>query len=119
MVDAPANGLPPGCPLDVLLRFLARAWMAHILWSLSQGGSLRFGELRRAVPGEVSARVLATRLQELMALGLVRRQAAGAPPRAASYALTNEGARLSGVLRGMEELAEAAPLPAALAPRSR
>ena len=119
MGDASSNSLPPGCPLDVLLRFLARAWMAHILWSLSRGGSSRFGELRRAMPGEVSARVLATRLQELMALGLVRRQAAGAPPRAASYALTEEGARLSGVLRGMEELAEAAPLPAALAPRPR
>jgi DNA-binding HxlR family transcriptional regulator len=51
-----------GCGLDDFLNFLAQRWMSHIVWTLAQHPAIRFGALRRALPGEISARVLSSRL---------------------------------------------------------
>ena len=59
----------PGCRVDELLKFLAREWMSHIVWTLGREEAIRFGALRRALPGDVSARVLSRRLKELEAWG--------------------------------------------------
>jgi hypothetical protein len=49
---------PAGCAMDPVLSFLALKWLVHIVWLLGRRRSLRFAELRRLLPGRVSAKVL-------------------------------------------------------------
>jgi len=91
--------------MDSVLRFLARQWLPHIVWTLGRHESMRFGALRRALPGAVSARVLSARLKELESHRLVSRHDAGALPLHVEYRLTQEGKRLDAELRRSEALA--------------
>lgn len=93
-----------GCSVDHFLKFLAREWMSHIVWTLASEKSMRFGALRRALPGAVSARVLSSRLKELEAYGLVSRHDAGKLPLHVEYALTADGHVLHAALRRSEAL---------------
>lgn len=76
------------------VELIGRRWTGAIMIVLS-GGALRFGEIRAAVPG-LSDRLLAERLRELEAEGVVVRAESahdgGAP--VVTYALTAEGAEL-------------------------
>src|ERR1700684_2418939 len=67
---AAAGSGPPGCPLDPVLSLLALKWLVHIVWLLGRNESLRFAELQRQLPGDVSAKVLSGRLKQLEALGI-------------------------------------------------
>jgi DNA-binding HxlR family transcriptional regulator len=58
-----------------------------------EDGSLRFGELKRAV-GDISQRVLTENLRSLERDGHLIRTVHGGPPLAVSYALTGQGAEL-------------------------
>jgi DNA-binding HxlR family transcriptional regulator len=80
-----------GCRVDATLKFLAREWTSHILWMLAREPAMRFGALRRALPGAISARVLSARLKELEAHGLVSRHDAGSKPLHVEYRLTAAG----------------------------
>jgi DNA-binding HxlR family transcriptional regulator len=91
-----------GCRVDDFLKFLAREWMSHIVWVLSREKAMRFGALRRALPGAVSARVLSSRLKELESYGLVSRHDAGKLPLHVEYMLTADGRRLNAALRQSE-----------------
>ena len=94
-----------GCRLDYFLKVLAREWMSHILWILAREEVVRFGELRRSLPGKVSARVLSRRLKELESYGLVSRNDAGQMPLRVEYALTDDGRLVDAALRHNEMLA--------------
>ena len=94
-----------GCGVDHFLKFLAREWMSHIVWTLAREKSMRFGALRRALPGAVSARVLSARLKELESYGLVSRHDAGKLPLHVEYELTADGRVLHAALRRSEALA--------------
>lgn len=93
------------CRVDDFLKFLAREWMSHIVWTLGREEAMRFGALRRALPGAVSARVLSGRLKELESYGLVSRHDAGKMPLHVEYRLTADGRRLDAALRRSEALA--------------
>jgi DNA-binding HxlR family transcriptional regulator len=93
-----------GCQVDRFVKFLAREWMSHILWQLARNGTMRFGALRRALPGAVSARTLSRRLKELESYGLVSRHDAGTLPLQVEYRLTKDGRRLDAALRRGERL---------------
>ena len=99
--DAPADD---GCTIDPFLKFLAREWTSHIVWILGRKEVMRFGALRRALPGAVSARVLSARLKELETCGLVSRHDAGKLPLHVEYRLTNDGRLLHAALRRSEAL---------------
>lgn len=88
-----------GCRIDYFLKFLAREWMSHIVWNLARQETMRFSELRRALPGAVSARVLSARLKELEAYELVIRHDTGKKPLHVEYRLTEDGRRLDAVLQ--------------------
>lgn len=94
----------PACPMEALLRLIAGPWTIYILWVLSERGKLRFGELRRAVPG-ISTRMLTERLRMLEAAGIVWREQAQTIPPAVTYGLTNRGKELRGVLDSLGEIA--------------
>ena len=106
-----------GCRVDATLKFLAREWTSHILWMLAREPAMRFGALRRALPGAISARVLSARLKELEAHGLVSRHDAGSRPLHVEYRLTAAGRRLDAALRRGEALAEGLEMPVAGARR--
>ena len=94
-----------GCRVDDLLQLLAREWMSHIVWTLARTDAIRFGALRRALPGAISARVLSRRLKELESHGFVTRHDAGTLPLHVEYRLTADGRQLDAALRRNEELA--------------
>jgi DNA-binding HxlR family transcriptional regulator len=106
-----------GCRLNELLKFLAKEWTTHIVWALGRQERIRFGALRKALPGDVSARVLSARLKELSSLGLVERIDARTFPLNVEYRLTEAGRRLDVALLENEAAAARLALPEPLLPK--
>ena len=73
-------------------------------------GPKRYSDLHRGLP-QMSQNVLAQRLRELEADGLVRRRRLGPPASAAVYELTERGQELEPVLRALAHWGSRAPLP--------
>ncbi len=94
-VGVSANVYHEVCPSRQALDRIADKWTTLITGALSEG-TLRFGELRRAIPG-VSPKMLTQTLRSLERDGLIeRRQYPTIPPRV-EYTLTPLG-------DGLEEL---------------
>lgn len=88
------------CPVKYALGILQGKWKFQILWELAHAESVRFNELQRRVDG-ISSLMLSKTLKELEADGLVsRRQFNEIPPRV-EYSLSELGAELDEVLRGL------------------
>lgn len=85
----PLRGARTGRPLQALLDLLGRRWALRVVWELREGAR-SFRDLQAAC-GEVSPSVLATRLDELRAAGIVVLGPGG-------YRLTPEGEGLLGAL---------------------
>jgi DNA-binding HxlR family transcriptional regulator len=96
------EGRPAGCPLDPVLNLLALKWLVHIVWFLGRSGDLRFAELQRRLPGNVSAKVLSARLKQLEVLGTVEREDKGTKPPHVVYRLTRYGQSINDLLTGLE-----------------
>ena len=110
-VKEPPNKTNPGCPIDPMLRFLALKWLVHIVWYLGQEDTLRFAELRRLLPGRVSAKVLSARLKQLEKLAIVEREVKGAKPPHVIYRLTAYGNGIHDYLMNMERQGRRLALP--------
>ena len=98
------------CGLDATLRVVAGKWKPLILYFLAQGGTTRYGELRRAVR-DVSDKVLIQQLKELEADGLVKRTDHKEVPPRVDYSLSPLGRSLAEALVplcswGTEHMAE-------------
>lgn len=86
----------PTCPTRLVLSRIADKWTVLIVGRLA-GGTKRFGELRRAVPG-ITQKVLTQALRSMERDGFVtRRVYAEVPPRV-EYTLTPLGQSLVGLL---------------------
>lgn len=107
----PVRPPPAGCPLDPVLSLLALKWLVHIVWLLGQTDTLRFAELQRQLPGDVSAKVLSARLKQLEALGIVERKDQGTSPPHVDYRLTPYGRAINELLTGIELQARQLSLP--------
>ena len=121
---------PEGCPLESSLKLLAGAWTPQILWYL-RAEPRRFGDLKRDL-GNISAKVLTTRLRELEKRGVLTRKVLHTSPPTVEYALTELGNKLHPILEAIAEvgmelngqaaskpqsvLAHSSSLPAALSP---
>lgn len=90
------------CLAEPFLKFFAQEWMSHIIATLSRNGTLRFGQLRRALPGQISARVLSARLKALEAEGFVTRRVLEGRVRQVEYALTPAGETIDRALAQAE-----------------
>jgi DNA-binding HxlR family transcriptional regulator len=101
----------PGCPLDPVLNLLAQKWLVHIIWFLGHSGNLRFNELQRQLPGDVSAKVLSSRLKQLEALELIVREDRGTSPPHVEYRLTPYGRSINDLLANLESKARGLALP--------
>jgi DNA-binding HxlR family transcriptional regulator len=95
---------PSPCAIGGLLELLTRPWTMHILWSLSRNGPLRFGVLRKNVPG-ISSRVLTERLRMLEDAGFVFRHYEPTIPPAVTYGITDRMKDMEKVFQQLEGLA--------------
>jgi DNA-binding HxlR family transcriptional regulator len=93
---------PVGCPLEASLKLLAGAWTPQILWYL-RTEPRRFGDLKRDL-GQISAKVLTTRLRELEKRGVVTREVKHTSPPTVEYALTGLGHKLNPILESIAEV---------------
>ena len=82
-----------GCPTRVVLDHVTSKWGVLIIMALSDG-TLRWGELRRAVEG-ISEKMLASTLRTLETDGIVHRDAHPTIPPRVDYSLTDLGAGLA------------------------
>lgn len=81
------------CPMNSLLRLLMGQWTCYILWVLRTNGPVRFGVLKRSIPG-VSAKVLTERLRMLEGANIIFREAAATIPPQVTYGLSERGREL-------------------------
>jgi DNA-binding HxlR family transcriptional regulator len=109
--ESSASDGAPGCPLDPVLGLLAQKWLVHTVWLLGRSESLRFAELQRQLPGDVSAKVLSARLKELETLNMVARDDKGTSPPHVEYRLTAYGRSIHGLLENLELKARGLALP--------
>ncbi|HVZ81449.1 MAG TPA: helix-turn-helix domain-containing protein [bacterium] len=94
--------VPQGCPLESSLKLLAGAWTPQILWYL-RVEPRRFGDLKRDL-GNVSAKVLTTRLKELEKRGVLTREVKHTSPPTVEYALTPLGLKLDPILKSIADV---------------
>jgi DNA-binding HxlR family transcriptional regulator len=87
------------CPVELAVEVIGGRWRTVIL-SLLKEDVHRYGQLRRRLP-ELSEKMLAQRLRELVADGLVARTDLGTPAPHVEYRLTDEGRSLAPVLQAL------------------
>jgi DNA-binding HxlR family transcriptional regulator len=85
---------------------LERRWALSIVYA-ALTGAMRFNEFAQAVAG-ISPRMLAERLRDLEAAGLVERTVLPTSPPTVEYRLTARGRRLAPVVEAMRAYAEGA-----------
>jgi DNA-binding HxlR family transcriptional regulator len=84
--------LEANCPARVVLDHVTSKWGVLVLAALADG-TLRWGELRRAVDG-ISEKMLASTLRTFESDGLVQREAYPEIPPRVEYSLTSRGLEL-------------------------
>lgn len=89
------------CPVEVAIGVIGGAWKLTALSVLLESGTMRFGELRRAV-GEVSERTFSQQLRELEEDGLICRKVFAQVPPKVEYSLTAWGEELAPVIKALE-----------------
>ncbi|WP_410604184.1 winged helix-turn-helix transcriptional regulator [Amycolatopsis sp. lyj-90] len=92
------------CGLDAAIAVMGGKWKGLVLFAL-QDGPLRFGELRRAVPG-ISERVLILQLREMETTGLLHREVYHQVPPKVEYSLTAFGESLDTAMAALGEWGE-------------
>jgi DNA-binding HxlR family transcriptional regulator len=96
--------VPMECPLEFSLKLLAGAWTPQIVWYL-QSEPRRFGDLKRDL-GNVSAKVLTTRLKEMEQKGIITREVMPTSPPTVEYALTDVGRKIGPALQSIVSVGE-------------
>lgn len=92
------------CGLDAAIAVMGGKWKGLILFAL-QDGPVRFGELRREVPG-ISERVLILQLREMETTGLLHREVYHQVPPKVEYSLTEFGDSLNTAMAALGEWGE-------------
>jgi len=93
------------CPkTEAAFALLAKKWAALIVLRLNRG-ELRFVELRSSIP-ELSARMLALRMRDLEAAGLVERSVSSQGAIRVAYRLTEKGRSLAGIMERIADWAK-------------
>jgi DNA-binding HxlR family transcriptional regulator len=87
------------CPVELAVDVIGGRWRPVILAHLKEGVH-RYGELHRRIP-DMSEKMLAQRLRELQADGLIERIDHQSKPAHVEYRLTEEGWSLTPVLQAL------------------
>lgn len=78
------------CPVIFSLNFLSKKWLVPIICALNHNGTMRFGELSRALGG-ITDMMLTQCLKELQRFGIVNRVQYNEMPLRVEYSLTDMG----------------------------
>ncbi len=92
------------CPIERGMRLIGGKWKGSILWHLKDG-PVRFNDLDRLLSG-ASKKMLAQRLKEMEADGLLTRQVVNDRPVAVAYEITDFGRSALGVLQQLADWTE-------------
>lgn len=104
-MDMPEPELSPFCAVyQRTVELIGRRWTGSIVRALLSGVT-RFSDLSETVPG-LSDRMLAERLKELEAAGIVRRTVFPETPVRVEYSLTDKGLDLHAVIQAVATWAE-------------
>jgi len=88
------------CSVAKALDVLGERWTLLIVRELLAQGACRYTDLRRGLPG-IATNLLADRLRELEAAGIVEREDAPPPVATTLFRLTERGAALEPVIRAL------------------
>lgn len=89
------------CPVKATLSLLGGKWALIILYQLS-GGMMRYGELKRSIPG-ISDKMLIQSLNELTENKLIHKKAYPEIPPKVEYRLTDIGFKTLPIIEKLEE----------------
>ncbi|MHA2117442.1 MAG: winged helix-turn-helix transcriptional regulator [Candidatus Thorarchaeota archaeon] len=81
------------CPLEGIIHTISRKWTLQIVTLIGNHESLRYSEIQGMCSG-ISPTVLADRLKELEAEGIVSRKSFAEIPPRVEYSLTDDGRNL-------------------------
>ncbi len=95
------------CAIERGMRIIGGKWTGSILWHLKDG-PVRFNDLSRMIGG-ASKKMIAERLRQLEAQGLVRREVMETAPISVEYEITDLGRTALGFLDGLREWTESLP----------
>jgi DNA-binding HxlR family transcriptional regulator len=93
------------CPVNLAIEALTGKWKTLIVWQLTQQRSVRYGALKRAIPG-ITHKMLVQSLRQLEADDLVERRVYDVVPPHVEYRLSPEGRRLEPVMLALEQFGE-------------
>ncbi|WP_066056748.1 winged helix-turn-helix transcriptional regulator [Robertmurraya korlensis] len=93
---------PELCRVDDALNILTGKWKPIILLHLLTKGTLRFGELKRSMPG-ITQKMLTNQLRELEEEDIVQRVVYPQVPPKVEYSITEYGKSLEPILRAMHD----------------
>ncbi len=77
----------PNCPVRNILSRIADKWSLLVLYTLQEGGTIRFKELQRSIP-DISQKMLTVTLRTLEEDGFVTRKVYAVVPPKVEYSLT-------------------------------
>ena len=95
----------PGCAVEAAISLIDGKWKCVILFHLL-GGTRRFNELRRHVPG-ATQRTLTNQLRELEADGIIVRKVYAEVPPKVEYSISELGRTLTPVLLALKQWGDA------------
>jgi DNA-binding HxlR family transcriptional regulator len=88
--------------IENVLKVIGGKWKVLIVFHLSQNDVVRFGELKRLIPG-VTQRILTNQLREMEADGLINRKVYPEVPPKVEYSLSDVGSELKAVYIEMKK----------------
>jgi DNA-binding HxlR family transcriptional regulator len=94
------------CGAREMLTRIGDKWSVHVIYALSDAGTLRFSEMRRRIDG-ISQRMLTVTLRGLERDGLVHRNMYPEVPPRVEYTLTPLGATLRKLVHALIEWSRA------------
>lgn len=88
-------------PFQLTMSLFESKWKMHVVKQLMDHDRLRYGVLKKTIPGAISHKMLIQSLRELERDGIVKRFVFSEVPPRVEYALTIEGLNLNHVIDEM------------------
>lgn len=98
------NSIKRNCPIDLTMDLISGRWSMWVLWTL-QDGPLRFGELKRRIPG-ITEKMLIQQLKKFKEFNIVNRTVFMQVPPKVEYTLTQKGQSLKPVMQLIRQWGE-------------
>ncbi|MGL1863305.1 MAG: helix-turn-helix transcriptional regulator [Pseudodesulfovibrio sp.] len=88
------------CHVELTLQVIGGKWKPIIIYRLGMDGTLRFSEVKRAIPN-ITQKMLTQQLRELEADGVVHREVYAQVPPKVEYSLTDMGQSVMPVIHSL------------------